>query len=61
MKFIFEIVTETVLVSLLSKFERGRSRRSWVIDWKRKGYRRTDQPTDMYKAICPLFFKGGHN
>ena len=40
-----------------TNFEEGRSRRSQVIDQKRKGYRRTY----MYKAICPLFFKGGHN
>ena len=41
------------------QFQEGRSRHSQVIDWKRKGYRRTDRPTDMCKAICPFFFKGG--
>jgi len=45
-------------------YEEGRSRWSGVIDRKRKSYRQTDrqtnQPTDMCKAICPLFFKGGH-
>jgi len=71
-----------------TKFEEGRSKRSRVIDRKRKGYRqrnrptdrqtdqpidrptdrpidrptvRQDRPTDMYTAICPLFFEGGHN
>ena len=43
-----------------TKFEECRSRRSWVIDQKWKGYRRTD-----YRPICakqsPLFFEGGHN
>ena len=29
-----------------TKFKEGRSRRS-------------DRPTDMFKAICPLFFEGG--
>jgi len=29
-----------------TKFEEGRSRHSWVIDRKRKGYRPKDQPTD---------------
>ena len=40
-----------------TKFEEGRSRLSQVIARKRKGYRRTektDRPTDMCKAICPL-------
>ena len=41
-----------------TKFEKGRSRRSGVIDQKRNGYRLTDRPTDMCKAICPLFFEG---
>jgi len=43
-----------------TKFEEGRLRRSRVIDWTWKGYRRTDQPTDMCKAVCPLFVEGGH-
>jgi len=39
---------------------------SQVIDQRQKGCRptdlpMTDQPADMFKAICPLFFKGGHN
>ena len=48
-----------------TKFEKGWSRHSRVIDWKRKDFRRTgiqtdrDRPTDMCKAICPLFFEGG--
>ena len=50
--------------SVWTKFEEGRSRHSRVIDRKRKGYRwtnrQTDLPTNMYKAICPLFFEGGH-
>ena len=46
---------------VLAKFEEGRSRRFRVIDRKRKGDRWTDQPTDMCKAICPLFFERGHN
>ena len=41
-------------------FVKGKSRRSRVIDRKRKDYRWTDRPTDMCKAICPLFFEGGH-
>ena len=37
---------------------------SQVIDQRQKGCRptdlpMTDQPADMFKAICPLFFKGG--
>ena len=39
-----------------------------VIDHKQKGYRgmdlqtdKKDRQTDMCKAICPLFFEGGHN
>ena len=45
-----------------TKFEEGTSRRSSVIDCNRKGYRRTDQPTDMHKAIWPALssLKGGH-
>jgi len=43
------------------KYEEGRSRHSQVIDQKRKGYRQTYRPTDMCKAICPLFFEGGIN
>jgi len=42
-----------------TKFEESMSRSSRVIDRKQKGYRRTDRPTDMCKAICPLFFKKG--
>ena len=57
-------------MNVWTKFEEGRSKRSRVIDRKRKGYRRTDlqtdrqtdnRPTDMCKAICPLFFEVGHN
>ena len=44
-----------------TKLEESRSKRSRVIDRKRKGYRRTDSQTDMCKAICPLLFEGGHN
>jgi len=28
---------------------------------RQKTYRHTDLPTDMCKAICLLFFKGGHS
>ena len=38
-------------------FEEGRSTRSQVIDRKQKEYRLTD----MCKAVCHLFFEGGHN
>jgi len=44
-------------MDLWNKSEEGRPRSSKVIVWKRKG----DGQTDMCKAICPLFFKGGHN
>ena len=45
-----------------TKFEEGRSRHSRVIDRKRKGYRRTNLPTDKCKAkYIPLFFEGRHN
>ena len=47
-----------IKMDVWTKFEKGRSRRSGVIDQKRKGYRLTDRPTDMCKAICPLFFEG---
>ena len=43
--------------SMWTQSEKGRSRRSRVIDRKWKG----DRPTDVCKAVCPLFFEGGHN
>ena len=53
-------------MDMWTRYEEGWSRCSQIIDWKGKGYKQTafrwtDQPTDMCKAICPLFFKGGHN
>ena len=62
---IFDSVTKITRVPLLprmnvwTKFEEGRSRHSWVIDQKQKGYMRTNQSTD--RPTCPLFFEGGHN
>ena len=51
---------------LPTKFEASGAKRSWVISCTR--LRDTDiptdqpthRPTDMCKAICPSFFKGGH-
>ena len=43
---------------LPNKFEAPGPKRSWVISCTR--LRATDIPTDMCKAICPSFFKGGH-
>ena len=44
---------------VLTKFEEGMSRRSWVIDRKQKGYRRTDRPT-CSKPYALSSSKGGH-
>ena len=50
---------------LPTKFEASGAKNSWVIsctrlrDTDRHNYRPTDIPTDMCKAICPSFFKGG--
>ena len=45
-----------------TKFECSRAKPSWVISCTR--LRETDIPTDretdMFKAICPSFFEGGH-
>ena len=43
---------------LPTKFEASWSKHSWVISCTK--LRDTDIPTDMCKAICPSFFKGGH-
>ena len=53
-------------MNVWTNYEKGRSKRSRVIARKRNGYRGTDLqtdniPTDMCKAICPLFFEVGHN
>ena len=52
-------------MNVWTKFEEGGSRRSRVIDPKRKSYRRTDLQTDRQTDLhaqsnMPLFFKGGH-
>ena len=51
-------------VDVWTKSEEGRSWCSRVIDRKQNGYRRRDLPTfrqtNMCKAICLLFFLGGH-
>ena len=44
---------------LPTKFEASGAKPSWVISCTR--LRETDIPTDMCNAICPSFFKGGHN
>jgi len=47
-----------------TKFEEGRSRGQGVlkllIGKEKVTDRQTDRQTDMCKAICPLFYKGGH-
>ena len=47
---------------LPTKFEASGAKRYWVISCTRLRATDipTDQPTDMCKAICPPFSKGGH-
>ena len=47
---------------LPTKFEASGAKGSWVISCTRLRDTdiQTDRPTDMCKAICPSFFKGGH-
>jgi len=47
------------MTDLWTKFEEGSSKRSRVIDQKRKGYRRTDQPT-CAKQYALSSSKWGH-
>ena len=52
------------MMDVWTKFEEGRSRRSPVIDRKRKGYRRMDLQTDRptcAKQYALSSSKGGHN
>ena len=47
------------------KFGKAGQNQTLVIDWTKVVYYRrseqTNQQTDRYKAIYPLFFQGGHN
>ena len=53
-----------VMINVPMKFHDPRRMRSWLIIRQPPGGRTdrpTDRPTDMSKAIYPLFFEGGHN
>jgi len=47
------------MTDVWTKFEEGMSRRSSVIEQKRKGYRQTDQPTYANKQYVLSSSKGG--